>query len=201
MNTDFSTDTGRALIHTRQITCRAFRLKNGGIEIEATVTDLKGQKVPFRSRPPVRAGEHMHNMSLSLTIDDDCVIQDVRAQTKTAPWPMCGGVDEAYRKLIGLRIGAGFSHHVKERLGGIQGCTHVTELVTQAANTYMQAAWPDRIGKQMTIEPDPRRWPARNAPAFINRCHAWRQDGATLVQEYPELAPLQGNLPPQGDMP
>jgi hypothetical protein len=24
---------------------------------------------------------------------------------------------------------------------------------------------------------------------FVNHCHAWRQDGATLAQEYPELVP------------
>lgn len=184
-----STDNERELIHTRQITCRAFRLKDGCIEIEATVTDLKGQEVPFRSRPPVRVGEFMHTMSLSLIIDYDYVIKDVRAQTEIAPWPMCGGVDESYRKLIGLKIGSGLSRELKERLGGIQGCTHVTELVTQAANTYMQASWPDRIARQMAVASDPRQWPAESTLGFVNHCHAWRQDGETILQEYPELAP------------
>jgi hypothetical protein len=182
-------DDERKLVHTRTITCRAWRRADGCIEVEATVTDLKGQEVPFRSRPPVRAGEHMHDISVTLVIDDDHLITDVRADTRTAPWPMCGGVDASYRRLIGLRVGAGLSKALKERLGGIEGCTHLTELVTQAANTYMQASWPDRISRQMAIEPDPRRWPAQNKPAFINRCHAWREDGATVIQEYPELVP------------
>ncbi len=184
-----SNDSTRRLVHTRTITCRAFRLADGGLEVEATVTDLKGQEVPFRSREPVREGEYMHTMSLSLVMDGEDRIRDVKAHTAIAPWPMCGGVDEAYRSLIGLRIGGGFSQAVKERLGGIQGCTHLTELVTQAANTYMQASWPDRIGQQMAIEPDPRRWAPRNVPRFINGCHAWREDGSTIQQEYPELAP------------
>jgi hypothetical protein len=182
-------DDNRKLVHTRTITCRAWRRADGCIEVEATVTDLKGQAVPFRSRPPVRAGEHMHDISVTLVIDNDHLITDVRADTRTAPWPMCGGVDASYRRLIGLRVGAGLSKALKERLGGIEGCTHLTELVTQAANTYMQASWPDRISRQMAIEPDPRRWPAQNKPAFINRCHAWREDGATVIQEYPELVP------------
>jgi len=177
----------RKLLHTRTITCRAWRLEDGCIEVEAAVTDLKGQQVPFRSRPPVRPGEYMHDMSVTLVIDDDYLIKDVRADTRTAPWPMCGGVDASYRKLIGLRIGAGLSKALKERLGNEDGCTHLSELVTQAANTYMQASWPDRIGRQIAIEPDPRRWEPKNAPAFIGRCHAWRQDGATVAQEYPEL--------------
>lgn len=182
-----STDDDRKLVHTRTITCRAFRLKNGFLEIEATVTDLKGQEVPFRSRPPVRAGEHMHSMSLSLVIDDDYVVRDVKAQTMKAPWPVCGSTDAAYRGLIGLRINDGFSRKVREILGGVQGCTHVTELVTQAANTYMQASWPDRISRQSAIDPDPRNWPGGRAPAFVDKCYAWRQDGEAMRQEYPEL--------------
>jgi hypothetical protein len=184
-----SNDSERELVHTRQIICRAFRLKNGFLEIDATLGDEKGQEVPFRSRPSVRIGEFMHRMSVSLTIDNDYVIQDVRASTQQAPWPLCGGTDAAYRRLVGLRIGPGFSQKVRELLGGVQGCTHVTELVMQAANTYMQASWPDRIARQMAVDHDPRRWPDKSTLTFINHCHAWRQDGDTLVQEYPELVP------------
>ena len=94
---DVSTETERELVHTRQITCRAFRLMNGWLEIEATLSDEKGQEVPFRSRPPVRPGSRMHGMTLLLTIDADFLIRDVRAATLTAPWTMCGATDDAYR--------------------------------------------------------------------------------------------------------
>lgn len=182
-----ATDNERELVHTRQISCRAFRLKNGFLEVEATLTDEKGQEVPFRSRPPVQAGEFMHRMALTLTIDGDHTIQDARASTLKAPWAMCGGTDTAYRQLIGLCIGAGFSQQVRKRLGGVHGCTHITELVAQAANTYMQASWPDRIARQLAVDQDPRRWPDKSTLTFINHCHVWRQDGETMLQEYPEL--------------
>ena len=97
-------ETEHELVHTRQITCRAFRLKNGWLEIEATLAYVKGQQVTFRSRPPVQPREHMHSMSLLLTID------------------------VAYRKLIGLRIGPGFSRQMKKLVGGVEGCTHVTDI-------------------------------------------------------------------------
>lgn len=184
-----TTDSERKLVHTRQITCRAFRLQNGWLEIEATLSDEKGQEVPFRSRPAVKPGHHMHHMSVLLTVDGDFLIQDVRASTLTAPWTMCGGTDPAYRKLVGLRIGPGFLRQMKKLVGGVEGCTHVTELVAQAANTYMQASWPDRIARQMAVSGDPRQWPDQGAVGFVNHCHAWRQDGETLAQEYPELAP------------
>ena len=184
-----SKDEQRELVHTRQISCRAFRLKNGFLEIEATLSDEKGQEVPFRSRPAVPVGGFMHRMSLTLTIDTDYVIRDVRAQTLQAPWPSCGETDAAYRKLIGLPLNAGFTRKMRELLGGVQGCTHVTELVSQAANTYMQASWPDRIARQVAVAADPRHWPDKSTLTFVNHCHAWRQDGETLRREYPELAP------------
>ncbi|MCF8198501.1 MAG: DUF2889 domain-containing protein [Sulfuritalea sp.] len=179
----------RELVHTRQIICRAFRRKNGLLDIEATLSDVKGQEVKFRSRPSVQVGETMHRMSVTLTIDSDYTIQDVKAETEQAPWAMCGGTDPAYRGLIGLRIGAGFSQQVRKVMGGTHGCTHVTELVLQAANTYMQASWPDRIARQMEVDQDPRKWPDTSTLTFLNHCHAWREDGETLVQEYPELVP------------
>jgi hypothetical protein len=180
-------ETERELVHTRQITCRAFRLKNGWLEIEAALIDEKGQPVAFRSRPPVQPGGHMHSMSVLLTVDADFTIRDVRAFTLTAPWTMCGGTDDAYRRLIGLRIGPGFLQQMKKLVGGVEGCTHLTELVAQAANTYMQASWPDRIARQMAVAADPRQWPDQSAIGFINHCHAWRQEGETLAREYPEL--------------
>ena len=182
-----SADNEREPVHTRQITCRAFRLASGLLEIEAELSDEKGQQVAFRSRPPVLPGQLMHRMSVTMTIDSDYRIHDVKAQTLQAPWPMCGGTDADYRKLVGLTIGAGFSQQVRAILGGVQGCTHVTELVLQIANTYMQASWPDRIARQMAVDPDPRRWPDKSTLGFVDHCHAWRRDGATLVQEYPEL--------------
>jgi len=185
------TDKQREPVHTRQITCRAFRLENGWLEIEATLSDEKGQEVAFRSRPPVLPGQYMHHMSLSMTIDSDYLIHDVTAQTLQAPWAMCGATDDAYRRLVGLHIGPGFSQRMREILGGVQGCTHVTELVSQIANTYMQASWPDRMARQMSVDHDPRRWPDKTTLSFVNHCHAWRQDGETLVQEYPELLPPQ----------
>ncbi len=182
-----STDPERKLVHTRQIICRAFHRKDGLLDIEATLSDQKGQEVAFRSRPSVKVDEFMHRMSVTLTIDGDYTIHDVKAATGQAPWAMCGGTDDAYRGLIGLRIGPGFTQKMKQLLGGVQGCTHVTELVAQAANTYMQASWPDRIARQMEVSADPRGWPDKSTLGFVNHCHAWRADGETLAQEYPEL--------------
>lgn len=181
-------DTERQLIHTRQILCRAFRRRDGLYEIEARVSDRKGEEVRFRARAPVAAGAFMHRMALDFLIDADYTVRDVRARTETAPWPECGETDAAYRRLVGLRIGPGFKRAVVERLGGVQGCTHLTDLITQVANTYMQASWPERVARQSAIDPDPRRWTDRSVVGFVDQCHAWRRGGDALAREYPTLA-------------
>jgi len=178
----------KELVHTRQIICRGYRRKDGLWQIEASVADEKGQTVAFKSRPNVLAGELIHHLSLCVVIDDDYQIRDATAKTMTAPWPMCADIAADYRKLIGLRIGPGFTRAVRERLGGTLGCTHLTDLLGQIGNTYMQASWPDRVARQRLVSEDPRQWPDTRTLSFVDACHAWRKDGPVLAGEYPQLA-------------
>jgi len=180
-------DEERVLVHTRVITCKAYRRKDGLWEIEGKVCDEKAQSVPFRSRPPVQAGATMHLMSLKLVIDDDYTIQAAHAESDIVPWTDCGGVDASYGKLAGLRIGPGFNKRVRELLGGELGCTHLTDLLGELANTYVQASWPDRTARQWTLAANPRDWPDQTTLSFVGQCHAWRQGSETLRNEYPEL--------------
>jgi hypothetical protein len=178
----------RELAHTRQITCRAFRRRDGLWEIEAVLVDEKAEEVPFRSRAPVRPGEAMHDMKIGFLIDRDYTIRDVQARMRAAPWPDCPASADRYSQLIGLRIGPGFRRKVQELVGGENGCTHLTDLITQVGNTYMQASWPERVAAQTRIDSNPRHWPDPGAVAFVGGCHAWRRGGNTLQREYPELA-------------
>jgi len=195
MAIDFD-DLGREHVHTRQIVCKGYRRRDGWWEIEGSVNDQKGEAVAFRSKPALPAGGTMHELSLKLVIDNDYTIHAAQARTTTAPWADCGETDPAYRKLIGLRIGPGFSQQVRERLGGTLGCTHLNDLLGQLANTYMQSSWPDRMKRLWKIDADPRRWPDLTALQFVGQCHAWREGGETLLQEYPELSDL--NTRPAG---
>jgi len=181
-------DEGKELVHTRQIVCRGYRRKDGLWQIEASVADEKGQAVPFRSRPAVPPGELIHHLSLCVVIDDDYCIREVSAETLAAPWLECADIAVAYRKLVGLRIGPGFNRAVRDALGGTLGCTHLTDLLGQVGNTYMQASYPDRLARQKLHGEDPRLWPDARTLGFVDTCHAWRKDGPVLAGEYPQLA-------------
>ncbi len=181
-------DEGKEWVHTRQIVCRGYRRRDGMWQIEASVADEKGQAMEFRSRPTISPGELIHHLTLRVVIDDDYCIRDAQARTLAAPWPECPGVADEYRQLIGLKIGPGFNRAVKEVLGGTLGCTHLTDLLGQIGNTYMQASWPDRVARQKLHGDDPRAWPDTRTLSFVEGCRAWRSDGPVLAGEYPQLA-------------
>jgi len=178
----------RERMHTRRIVCEAYRRRDGLWEIEATVTDEKGEEMPFRSRPRIGPGETLHDIVIAVLIDEDAVIHDVATRMGTVPWAECPQSQAAYRRLVGLKVGNGFMREARERVGGVEGCSHLTDLLVQIGNTYTQAIWPTLTTRQFAAEPDPRKWADRRAIAFVGGCAAWRRGGDTLRQEYPELA-------------
>ena len=188
----------RTLCHVRQITCSAYRRADRQWEIEAEVADRKHEEVNFRSRPSVKPGELIHRMTIWFLIDREETIRDVKARLIAGPWRECPQVEEEYGRLRGLTIGPGFQRLVRERIGRGQGCSHLTDLITQVGNTYLQASWPTRVNKQRAIDPDPRHWNDSLATNFVGECHAWRRDGEALRQEFPELAASNVEGPPTG---
>ena len=50
----------------------------------------------------------------------------------------CDAIVPAYRKLVGLAIRPGYHQRVKELLGGVRGCTHITELAGSLATAAFQ---------------------------------------------------------------
>ncbi len=191
-------DMGKELVHTRQITCRGYRRKDGLWQIEASVADEKGQAVPFSSRPAVLPGELIHHFSLCVLIDDDYLIRDAQARTLAAPWAVCTDIAADYRKLIGLRIGPGFTRAVREVLGGTLGCTHLRELLQQMATTAYQTIDPARAKREADAageidRPGSDRLDTRitakmgGAPAILNTCIAYRTDSPVVQRRWPQL--------------
>ena len=77
-------------------------------------------------------------------------------------------------KLIGLSIGPGYLRHVKELLGGVRGCTHITEL----AGSLATAAFQTFAGQGLA--------PPERKPPQLDRCHALDSHGPTVARFYPK---------------
>ncbi len=132
-------------------------------------------------------------MWLRITVGDDMVISAVEAVTDHAPFNACDEIAPNYAALVGLRIGPGLKQQIRERVGGIHGCTHLTELMGPVATTAFQTIFPIRAReaeerrkqaeKDGTVPNPPKK---RRSP-LVNSCHGWRSDGAAVKRIAPDM--------------
>jgi hypothetical protein len=167
----------REPLHRRAIDLRGYRRADGLFDIEARLTDTKGYAVDNRWRGRLEPGVPIHDMWLRLTVDDGLTVVAVAAATDAAPFAVCDAITPAFRRLEGLTIGPGWRRDVAKRLGGVQGCTHLVELLAPLATTAMQTIVPLR---ERTAPPDPNR-----PPGHLDTCHALRRDGPVVRAHYP----------------
>jgi hypothetical protein len=176
----------RQLKHRRSIDVQIYARGNGLWEVDARINDIR--PVPTR-RPQgtLPAGMPIHDMLLRLVVDEQFNVVDAGAETLAMPYPgQCDGYTDlssaggrdVYRRLVGLNLMRGFRHGVKERLGGVQACTHLTEL-TQVLPTAVVQAFANGVLDTQGSDP------ASAQPFQIDRCHALRADGEVVRMYHP----------------
>jgi hypothetical protein len=170
---------GRQLLHERRIQCRGYRRDDGLWEIEAELLDTKTYVFENHDRGEVRPGEPVHRMWLRLTLDDDMVIRHAEARTDYGPYSVCPQGAETFARLQGMRLGPGFRRRVDKRIGGVEGCTHLRELLGPAATTAFQTIAPVRARERGEA-------PARSRPALLGSCRAYAPDGDVVKRIWPE---------------
>lgn len=168
----------RRPIHQRNILCQGYLRDDGLWDIEGHLCDIKSYGFVNNDRGIVVAGEPLHEMIVRLTIDDDYRIVAAIAHTAHAPYRMCPAITDAYHGLVGLRIAAGFSRRLRERLGGVQGCTHLTEIVRILATVAFQTIRPDNKDflHQATAEDIAPTSDTPLSSVLRNSCHAFAPD-------------------------
>lgn len=68
----------------------------------------------------------------------DLTIEAVHPRMTRTPYPVCPGALARSAACVGLRVGAGITFLVGRRLGGPEGCSHVTALVVDACHAAVQ---------------------------------------------------------------
>src|SRR3954470_24111800 len=171
----------RKLIHTRRIECKGYEREDGLWDIEANLVDTKTFVRERRNgRPPLQPGEPVHNMWLRLTIDLDMMIHDAEASTDASPYLHCGDITPNFKQLVGVKIGAGWRREIAARVGGIQGCTHLVELLGPLGTTAYQATGRAR-------EAHNAGKPSTKKPYQIGSCHVYREDSSAVLERWPQF--------------
>ncbi len=174
----------RALRHTRAIQIEAFARDDGLWDIDARITDIKTRDTMLASgtRP---AGEPLHNLWLRLTVDIQLNVVDAEAASDAVPYPgYCDTIGPAYKKLVGLNLLKGFRDGVKQRLAGINGCTHLSEMAMVLPTAVIQAFAGDVLDTRDGANDDRQS----QKPFQLDRCHALRSEGAAVAKYYPRWA-------------
>lgn len=174
----------RALRHIRAIHIEAFARDDGLWDIDARITDTKTRDSKLASgvRP---AGAPIHDLTLRLTIDLHLNIVAAEAASDAVPYPgYCDTIGPDYGKLVGLNLMKGFRDGVKQRMAGIRGCTHLTELAQVLPTAAIQAFAGDVIDTRDGDRADDQQ----HKPFQLDRCHALRTDGPAVARFYPRWA-------------
>lgn len=170
----------REPIHTRRIECRGFERADGLWDIEARLTDVKSYEIPNDWRGKIAAGEPLHDMWVRLTLDDRLVVQAVETTSDATPFSMCGDITPNFQAIVGLRVAPGWHRRVKERVGGVHGCTHIVELIGAMATAAFQTIYPKLRSRKPRDERDTKR------PLLLDTCHAWASSSPVVERYYPD---------------
>ena len=152
-----------------------FQRDDGLFDIEARLSDVKDDDYTLMTGVR-QAGDAIHDLWARVTIDRDFLIRAVETSTERMPYPgACERINNAYAKLVGTNLLRGFRTALYDAMGGVQGCTHLTELIAAVPTAALQTF----AGLRREIEP------GEGKPFQLDRCHALEQSTDTVRELYP----------------
>jgi len=172
----------RRLQHTRRVTCEGYEREDGLWDIEGHLLDVKSFDMECKERNDgiIPTGEPLHGMSIRLTVDLELNILEVAASMDYTPFKICPQITEVYQQLVGIQIAPGFTRKTRDLFSGVQGCTHLLELLGPVATTAYQATHHARAEKQNWAGGD-------QAPPMLNTCHTMSSEGPVVQQYWPHF--------------
>ena len=129
----------RKLLHNRDISLKGYIRDDQLFEIEAELIDTKNYNFQNHDRGTIKKNEPIHQMKIKLVIDENLFVIDAEAKTKNNPYSICKNANSNFRKIIGLQIKSGWKREITKLIGGTNGCTHITELLSSVATGAFQS--------------------------------------------------------------
>ena len=168
----------RLAVQTRSIVCRSFRRDDGLIDIDARFADTRPFAYDNDFRGACAAGSALHHMQLRVTLDSKRVIQALVAAMPSTPYETCASVQPNFQRLVGLSLARGFRKALRERLGGVDGCTHITMVLDVVAAAAVQAFASNAYRPRGPGEPAPVR--VFRVDDLVDSCWSYKADGPVM---------------------
>jgi hypothetical protein len=175
----------RRPIHTRTIRFEGFLREDGLWDIDCELSDTKADPIHMRERGLLPPGEPVHLLRVRLTVDDGLTIRAIESAAVNAPFDECQvPAATPMQKLVGLTMGPGWRKAIDGAIGGTAGCTHLRELVFNAATAAFQMI-PHYRATQGGQRDD---LPADGKPPFyMGKCMSWAFDGPVVQRIAPQF--------------
>ena len=176
----------RQPVHTRNIRFEGFLRDDDLWDIDCELSDTKANAIHMRERGTLPPGEPVHLLRVRLTVDDSFTIRAVQTAAVNTPFNECqAAADAPMQKLVGLTMGSGWRKKIEGAIGGVAGCTHLRELVFNAATAAFQMIPHHRAlqrgHKDDSVTPDGK------PPFYMGQCMTWAFDGPVVQRLAPHF--------------
>lgn len=161
-------------MHTRRVEYRGFQRDDGLWDIEGELHDSKPHAFEIEGEGQWAPGEAIHHMHIRVTIDEQMVVRDIAVDMESFPHSPCPQAQDPMRRMIGCTLGRGWRKAIEQNLGGIQGCTHLRELLYNLATAAFQT-----LSSSFAPSSDGR------PPVHLGQCLSWDFNGPVVEKVYP----------------
>ena len=173
--------TERALLHTRTVEFKGYKRGDGLWDIEGDLRDFRDYDTLVPEKGLLPANAAVHHMAITVTVDDELVVRAVTTRMHATPFRTCREIEGSLQAMVGVPMGRGWRHAVKDRLGGVGSCTHLRELLLNMATAALQTTptWQSQERKRQGLYAF-----HGDRPHFLGQCHAWRLHGPLVYAEH-----------------
>lgn len=189
------TPTERTPLHTRTLTFNGYARADGLWDMEGELRDVKHYDHPHGTGTRA-AGEPVHHILLRVTVDAQLRIHDIASSMHRTPFGECGVADQHLRRMVGQTMGAGWRKAIDTAMGGLQGCTHLRELLANLATAAFQTI-PHHVEMQRLARGEPMH-ASDQPPFYMGKCMTWDYNGPVVARFAPRFV---GWVKPEGTPP
>ena len=165
-------------LHLRRIELRGYRRDDGLYDIEARMVDTKTRELTLGDGRVVPPGEALHDMSVRLVVDEDLNVIDIVASTDASPFGICAEATGTLQSMKGLRIAAGWSAAVRQRLAGRKRLYASHRVAPPLATVAFQTLSQVRNARPAPVD-------ANGRPRKIDTCYAYASDREIVHRRWP----------------
>ena len=174
----------RKLLHNRNISLKGYVRDDELFEIEAELIDSKNYDFQNHDRGIIKKDEPIHQMKIKLVLDENLFVVDAEAKTENSPYSICKNANSNFRKIIGLQIKSGWKRETAKLISGINGCTHITELLSSVATAAFQTIYPYKSKQKNENKYNINQNQER--PLLLGTCHAFNPKSEVVKRLWPK---------------